>query len=137
MRHVLRTYMPRVSGRATVGIVAAVLLIAALMGWRHHRADIRLRAVAENTAKGEELKEALDRRFPIGASEAEVLDFLQRAHPDFRTFPSTARTEYWVPVGIEPSNVWYCRSTTAYVVLRFEARQLVRSEIGRWSADCL
>jgi hypothetical protein len=123
--------------RAGIAIAVAFVLVGAFLGWRDHSEDVRVRTVAANTAKAQELKAALARRFTVGTSEAEVLEVLRREHPNFLTFPTSVETAYAVPVGNEPSNVWYCGSTTAYVRVLFRAGQLVRTEIERWSTDCL
>jgi hypothetical protein len=125
----------RLSWRAKAAIAVTLILLA--YGWRHYRESVRLGAVAQNTSKAQKLKNEIDKRFAVGTSETEVLDFLRKEHPDFITWPSGAPTEYGVSVGQEPSNVWYCGSFTAYVRLRCEDRRLVRTEITRWSSDCL
>jgi hypothetical protein len=125
----------RLSWRGKAGIAVTIFLLA--YGWRQYRESVRIRAVAENTIRAQTLKREIDRRFPSGTLESEVLDFLRKEHPDFVTWPSGNRTEYGVPVAEEPSNVWYCGSFTAYVRLRCEDRRLVLTEITRWSNDCL
>jgi hypothetical protein len=129
------TFRGRLSWRAKAAIAVAIILLA--YGWRHYRESVRLGAVAENTIKAQKLKSEIDKRFPVGTSESEILDFLRKEHPDFITWPSGAWMEYGVSVGQEPSNVWYCASFTAYVSLRCEDRRLVRTAISRWSLDCL
>jgi hypothetical protein len=125
----------RLSWPAKAAIAVAIILSA--YGWRHYRESVRLGAVAENTIKAQKLQSEIDKRVPAGTSESEVLDFLRKEHPSFITWPSGVRTDYGVSVGHEPSNVWYCGSFTAYVTLHCEDRRLVRTEIARWSSDCL
>jgi hypothetical protein len=116
--------------------IAVVILVGALV-WRQGREDARLRVVAENTQKAQALKAQIDMRFPIGTSESLVAAFLEKEHSGYTQWPATSRTEYGVPVGDEPSEVWYCGSWTRGVRLRFESGQLVGTAIERWSADCL
>ena len=132
--NVITTYRLR---RAGATIAAAFVLLVVFLAWRDHREAVRMRAVAANTAKAQELKAGLDRRFTVGTSEAQVLEALRREYPDFLTFPSSVETAYSVPVGNEPSDVWYCGSTSAYVRMLFRAGRLIRTEIERWSGDCL
>jgi hypothetical protein len=120
-------------------LVAAVLLLTANCYAGKNEAE-RLRIVAQNTARAEGLQRQIDRRFPPGAAEGDVLAFIRAEHPGTmgpNFGGGTNSSSYMIPVGREPSSVWYCGSFTAYLRLFFENKQLVRSEITRWSADCL
>jgi len=116
--------------------VGIVVILAVGLGWQR-RENHRLRVAAENTRKAQELKSAIDRRFPVGTSEADVATFLQNQHSGYTRFQSGNRTEYRLPVGDEPSDEWYCGSWTRGVKLRFESGRLVLTNVDRWSADCI
>jgi hypothetical protein len=116
-----------------VAAVLAVVLVVIGVGLAH-RSD---RAVAENAARAERLKVAIDRRFPPGTSEASVVPALKRDYPGHVVWPGAKATEYVVPVGDEPSDVWYCGSWTRGVKLRFESRRLVSTAVERWSTNCM
>jgi|SRR6185503_7303092 len=119
---------------------AAVIAVVALtvgFSWWQYRERLRVRVVAENTTKAQELKSAIDGQFPSGSAESVVVTFLQKAHPGYVRWPAGNWTEYGLPVGNEPSDVWYCGSWTRGVKLRFESGRLVRTAVERWSFDCL
>ena len=111
----------------------AVVLITIWIGRRH----ARLQFVAENTTKAEKLKIAIDRRLAPGALESDVVPVLKRHYPGYTEWPGANATEYGLPVGDEPSDVWYCGSWTRGVKLRFESGRLVSTSVERWSLDCL
>lgn len=125
--------------RRAKGVTAfAIILVLAAAWWasQQRRETVRLRVVAANDAKAQELMRDIDRRFAVGTSETQILEFLRREHPDYGTVPSGTRTEYWVPIGQEPSNVWYCGSFMAYVSLECVGGRFSRTRITRWSNDC-
>jgi hypothetical protein len=113
----------------------AVVLVAIELG--RHQARLQARAVAANTAKAETLKGAIDRRFLPGALESHVVEALKSEYPGHVTWPASNWTEYGLPVGDEPSDVWYCGSWTRGVKLRFESGRLVSTVVERWSNDCM
>jgi hypothetical protein len=115
--------------------LGAFALLLVLVGLTTRNA--RLRAVAENTAKAEELKLLLDQRFPAGTLESDFVPVLKREYPNYVAWPATGSAEYGLPVGDEPSDVWYCGSWSRGVTLRFESGRLVSTSVTRWSADCL
>jgi hypothetical protein len=118
-----------------IGIIVAIGL--AHYGYRLFREPERLRIVAENTRKAEALKAEIDRRFPLGTLESKIVDFLTREHPDYANWGGLTNADYGVRIGLEPSNVWYCESWTAYVQLRLTGGRLSKTEIIRGSTDCL
>ena len=94
-------------------------------------------AIAQNTVRAEKLKIAIDQRLPPGTLESDVVSALKRDHPGYVVWPGTIATEYVLPVGDEPSDVWYCGSWTRGVKLRFESGRLVSTSVERWSTHCL
>ena len=125
------------SWRAKAIAVALILLSGLAYVYKQRNEGFRLRAVEANNVKAHQLKAEIDRRFAIGTSEAKVVTFLRAAHPDHRIFPGANRNEFFAPVGFEPSNVWFCGSFQAGVMLRCHDGRLISTEITRWSADCL
>jgi hypothetical protein len=95
-----------------------------------------LAAVALNDEKARTLIEHLQQQLRTGNSEAEVVAYLKSNHPQYSTFPGGIKTSYAIPVGTEPSTVWYCGSFTAYVELVVESGALSRFDTMRWSNDC-
>ena len=93
--------------------------------------------MAANTAKAETLKGAIDRRFLTGALESDVVEALKSEYPGHVAWRASNWTEYGLPVGDEPSDVWYCGSRTRGVKLRFESGRLVSTVVERWSNDCM
>jgi hypothetical protein len=83
-----------------------------------------------------QIKREIDQRFPLGTPQAAIVEFLRTEHPSFQTMTGS-QTEYWIPVGREPSGVWYCGSFTAYVALECAGARLSGTRITRWSADCV
>lgn len=118
-----------------LSVLMTVALLLATIGL--DRRHTRLQAVAENTAKAETLKVVLDRRFPAGTLESDLVPILREEYPNHVMSPATGSTEYGLPVGDEPSDVWYCGSWTRGVRLRFEAGRLASIRVERWSVDCL
>jgi hypothetical protein len=122
-----------------IRIAAILVVIAAVLSglaWQH-RERVRLQIVAENARKAEALKSALDARFPVGTPESDVVAVLDKERPGYARAPGGSWVDYAVPVGTEPSDVWYCGSWTRGVMLHFESGRLVRSTVTRWSVDCL
>lgn len=99
--------------------------------------NARLRAVAENTATAEELELLLDQRFAAGTLESDFVPVLKREYPNYVAWPGMGSAEYALPVGDEPSDVWYCGSWSRGVKLRFESGRLVSASVTRSSVDCL
>ncbi len=118
-------------------LVALTALAAVLVTIGIGRRQARRQAVAENTAKTEKMKIAIDQRFAPGALESDVVPVLKRDYPGYAAWAGATASEYSLPVGDEPSDVWYCGSWTRGVKLRFEAGRLVSTSVERWSFDCL
>ena len=117
--------------------ITLILLSGLCYVSRQRSEAIRAQAVENNNVKANQLKAEIDRRIAMGAAEAEVVAFLRARHPNHISFLAGRRNEYFVPVGSEPSNVWYCGSIQAGVMLRCEGGRLINTEIARWSNDCL
>lgn len=117
-----------------MALTAFIVVLVAIGLWRR---QARLQAVAANTAKAETLKRTLDRRFPLGALETDVVAALKSGHPGYVTWAASNWTEYGLAVGDEPSDVWFCGSWTRGVKLRFESGRLASTSVERWSGDCL
>jgi hypothetical protein len=134
-----RSWLRTAVATAFVLAVLAIVWQQAAEGIRRRAVaeNIRRRAVAENTTKALQLKVLIDRRFPLGSAESQVVRFLQQEHPEHVSWPATTSSEYRVPVGEEPSDVWYCGSWTRGVRLRFESGKLAQSVVDRWSVNCL
>lgn len=123
--------------RAKALIVALILAAGLLYVSRQRDEAIRMVAVEANNAKALELQNEIARRFAIGTPESQIVEFMRKEHPGYQTMTLGDRTEYWVPIGKEPSGVWYCGSFTAYVAVECAGARLTRTRIARWSADCL
>jgi hypothetical protein len=61
------------------------------------------------------------------------VEALNSEYPGHVTWPASNWTEYGLPVGDEPSDVWYCGSWTHGVKLRFESGRLVSTLVERRS----
>ena len=112
--------------------LAVVLITSGI--WGHHA---RRQAVAQNTVRAEKLKSVIDQRLPPGTLESDAVSALKRDYPGYVVWPGANAIEYALPVGDEPSDVWYCGSWTRGVKLRFESGRLVSTSVERWSLDCL
>jgi hypothetical protein len=129
------------SMRRRTGAIVVVVTIGvgwpAYALWSRHAEATRLAAVALNDEKARTLTAHLRQQLRTGSSEAEVVAYLTSNHPQYLTFPAHTKTSYAIPVGSEPSAVWYCGSFTAYVELVVESGGLSRFDTMRWSNDCL
>jgi hypothetical protein len=119
-------------------LTVALVLISGLAYVGRQRSEAhRMQVVEINNVKALQVKADIERRFAIGTAEAELVEFLRNEYRGFQTMHIGGQTEYWVPIGREPSGVWYCGSFTAYVAFEFVGARLTGTRITRWSADCL
>ena len=123
--------------RLTALAVALVLISGLAYVSRQHSEARRMEIVEANNVKALAMKAAIEHRFPLGTPESQIVEFLRKEHPNFQTMGTPVKSEYWVPVGKEPSGVWYCGSFTAYVALEFSGERFAGAQLTRWSADCL
>ena len=111
-------------------VLVVLLFIADSPRRRQHDDDVR-RGLNE---RAQALKDRLDRHFPLGTAQAEVVAFLRKQPTHWR---DEAKDRYWLSIGRGPSGVWYCGSIDVGIWAKFEAGRLTSTEVGTWSFDCL
>jgi hypothetical protein len=118
--------------RALLAIGVLVVLVYVADSPRRQRRDDDVRR--RLNAKAHALKVDLDRNFPVGAPQSDVVDFLRKQPTHWRSEPEN---RYWLSVGTGPSDVWYCGSVDIGIWAKFERGRLISTEVGTWSLDCL
>jgi hypothetical protein len=119
------------TARVAIGIGALMLVSVAYLAYRHHNEELR----REMHATAQLLKDEVDRRFPIGAAQSDVVVFL---HSQSRGFhESEGSNDYWLSIGQEPSGVWYCGPMEVGMVAQFKDHRLLKTEVWTWGLNCV
>ena len=120
--------IPRTRTAVVFAVVAAVVVTGCVVSHRH---DERLRV--EAYAKAQQLKGEIDRRFPLGTSRLQFIEFADSwsgEHGD-------SGNSHWVSVGKVPSRTWYCSAWQVGVVVSFERDRVSATRVDSWGWDCL
>lgn len=118
--------------RAFLAVVVLLVIGLVADSPRRQRRDDDIRS--HLTAKAQTLKDQLDRAFPIGTAQVEIVDFLRKQPTHWR---DESEGHYWLSVGTGPSGVWYCGSMDVGIWAKFEDGRLMSTRVGTWSLDCL
>ena len=123
--------------QARAQLVVGALFVLLVLGYladspRRHQRNEDVRRVLN--AKAQALKAEIDRSFPVGTSQADIIEFLRKQPTQWRDETDDG---YWLSIGSGPSGVWYCGSMDVGIRATFERGRLITTEVGTWSLDCL
>ena len=86
-------------------------------------------------AKAQALKEAVDRRFPVGSSAEAVSEFLDRQPAAWRALSSGR--DYWLSIGKAPSGMWHCGPIDYGIIAVFKDGRLQSTRVDSMALNCL
>ena len=114
---------------AMIGTCAISLTAWCVASNRH---DERIRR--ELHGKAQAAKDDIDRRFPPGSPQFQVIDYLRQQQPT--RWHSEAEDDYYVSVGKQPGGAWYCGPMDVVIIAKFHDRRLISTEIDEIGLDC-
>ena len=95
------------------GLLVMVLAVGVYMLWSDHKARVAQR---EQEVRYGVMIEQVRKEYPLGSGLADVMSHLQQKHIPY----SESGHELLLPLGSDPSFVWYCNNWITYADLTFD-----------------